>query len=165
MRPLAAPAESSALDDPYEGAIFDTDAVVEPRNPEPRAAAQSGTPEERVREAIERKGKRFISALDNAESIAVEGDLLCIVYSDQNASFKARVEDRDNRRAIEEICREALGRKVTLSVSVGGPSGPEATDERKEKTRARQKAEDDPKLRALKDKFRGEILEVIKPEI
>jgi DNA polymerase-3 subunit gamma/tau len=161
-----APAESAGLNDPYEGAIFDNDPVLEPHNPEPRAAPrQVGTPEERVREAIERKGKRFISALDNAETIAIEGDLLCIGYSDQNASFKARLEERDNRRAIEEICKEALGRKVTLSVSVGGQSRPEGTDEKKEKTRARQRAEDDPKLRALKDKFRGEIVEVIKPEI
>lgn len=154
------------MNDPYEGATFDSDAVLERRNPEPRAASgQPLTPEERIREAIERKGKRFISALDNAESIAVEGDLLYVAYSEKNASFKARVEDRDNRRAIEDICREALGRKVTLSVSVGGQAGLEATEERKEKTRARQKAEDDPKLRALKEKFRGEILEVIKPEI
>ncbi|MFY9607591.1 MAG: DNA polymerase III subunit gamma/tau [Blastocatellia bacterium] len=164
--PSAATPAESALKDPYEGAIFDNDAVLEPRNLEPRATSgQPLTPEERVREAIERKGKRFISALDNAESITVEGDLLCVAYSDQNASFKARIEDRDNRRAIEEICREALGRKVTLSASVGRQSGLEATEERKEKAQARQRAEDDPKLRALKDKFRGEIVDVIKPEI
>jgi hypothetical protein len=76
--------------------------------------------------------------------------------------FKATLESRDNRRAIEEICREALGHSVTLSVSVG-QSGSEQSEEKKEKTRARQKAETDPKLRALTEKFRGEIVEVIKP--
>ena len=164
--PAPPPGQAAAFSDPYEGATFDDDAVLEARNPEPRSpTAQPLTPEERVREAIERKGKRFISALDNAESVVVEGDLLCISYSDQNKSFKTRMEERDNRRAIEDICREALGRTLTLSVSVGSHSGPEATEEGKEKARARQKAESDPKLRALKDKFRGEIVEVIKPEI
>lgn len=128
-------------------------------------SAQPSTPIERVKQAIERKGKRFIAALDSADNITLEGERLCVAYSDENGVFKVRLEERENRRAIEEICREALGHRVTLSVSVGAHAAPEPTEEKKESTRARQKAESDPKLRALTEKFRGEIVEVIKPEV
>ncbi|MEK6303265.1 MAG: DNA polymerase III subunit gamma/tau [Acidobacteriota bacterium] len=157
----------AGLNDPYEGAVFDSDPVSEAPNvqPAPAMSAQPSTPIERVKQAIERKGKRFIAALDGADSITVEGERLCVAYSDQNGVFKSSLENRENRRAIEEICREALGHKVTLSVSVGALAAAEPTEEKKESTRARQKAENDPKLRALTDKFRGEIIEVIKPEV
>ena len=162
----AARAESIDLNDPYDGAVFDNDPMPESRKVQPAAApAQPSTPGERAKQAIEQKAKRFVSALDHAESIKVDGELLSIVYSDQNRTYKTNIESRENRRAIEEICREALGHNVTLSVSVGGQSASEATAE-KENTLARQKAENDPGVRALKEKFRGELVEVInKPEV
>jgi hypothetical protein len=155
------------LNDPYEGAVFDNDPMPEARKVQPAAApAQPSTPAERAKQAIEQKAKRFVSALDHAESITVDGELLSIVYSDQNRTYKTNIESRENRRVIEEICREALGHNVTLSVSVGSQSGSDATAEKEENTRARQKAENDPGVRALKEKFRGELVEVInKPEV
>lgn len=163
----AARAESIALNDPYDGAVFHNDPVPEARKVQPAATpAPPSTPAERAKQAIEHKAKRFVSALDHAESITVDGELLSIVYSDQNRTYKTNIESRENRRAIEEICREALGHNVTLSVSVGGQAGPESTAEKEENTRARQKAENDPGVRALKEKFRGELVEVInKPEV
>jgi DNA polymerase III subunit gamma/tau len=165
----AASPRSSDVNDPYDGAVFDSDPVSEAASVQPAtaapASAEPSTIAERVKHAIERKNKRLIlSALDHAEGITLEGDRLCVTYSDQNGTFKTTIESRENRRAIEEICREALGHNVTLSVSVG-QSGSEPTEEKKEKARARQKAESDPKLRALTEKFRGEIVEVIKPDV
>jgi DNA polymerase-3 subunit gamma/tau len=165
----AAPArpETGALNDPYDGAVFDSDPVSEARTVQPASApAHPSTTAERVKQAIERRNKKLIvSLLDHADSITIEGELLCVAYSDQNAAFKTRIETRENRRAIEDICREALGQNVTLSVSVGGQPEVDAAEDKKANTRARQNAENDPKLRALKDKFRGEIVEVIKPEV
>jgi DNA polymerase-3 subunit gamma/tau len=163
----AARAESIALDDPYDGAVFDNVPMTESRKVQSAAApAQPSTPGECAKQAIEQKAKRFVSALDHAESITVDGELLSIVYSDQNRTYKTNIESRENRRAIEEICREALGHNVTLSVSIGGQSASAATAEKEENTLARQKAENDPRVRALKEKFRGELVEVInKPEV
>ena len=166
-QPRAA-ARPNDLNDPYEGAVFDNDPVSDPLKSAPTAAvtapAQPPTFADRVKQAIERKNKRLIlSALDHAESITLEGELLCVAFSDQNAAFKTTIDSRETRRAIEEICREALGHNVKLSVTVG-QSDSEPTEEKKETARARQKAETDPKLRALAEKFRGEIVEVIKPE-
>ena len=166
----AAAPRSIDLNDPYDGAVFDTDPVSKAPSVQPAAAAsapaQPSTIAERVKHAIERKNKRLIlSALDHAEGITLEGDQLCVAYSEQNGMFKTTIESRENRRAIEEICRETLGHNVTLSVSVGAQSGSEPSEEKKEKASARQKAESDPKLRALTEKFRGEIVEVIKPEV
>ena len=161
----AARAESIDLNDPYYGGVFDNDRVSEERTVQVTAAlAQPSTTAERVKQAIERRNKKLIvSLLDHADSITIEGELLCVAYSDQNASFKARIEARENRRAIEEICREALGQNVTLSVSVGGQSASEATAE-KENTLARQKAENDPGVRALMDKFHARVEIIPKPE-
>ena len=158
--------DSAALNDPYDGAVFDNDPVSEVRAVQPVVApASPSTTAERVKQAIDRRNKKLIvSLLDHADSITIEDEQLCVAYSEQNAAFKARLDTRENRRAIEEICKEALGQNVRLSVSVGGQPGPEPTEENKASTRARQNAENDPKLRALKDKFRGEIVEVIKPD-
>ena len=171
-QPTAGAFEPSALAppddvyDPYDGGVLDNDPVIEASKRKPAVApAQPATPIELVKQAVERKGKRFIAALDGADSITVEGERLCVAYSDQNGVFKASLESRENRRAIEEICREALGHRVTLSVTIGAQPAAEPTEEKKETARARQRAESDPKLRALTEKFRGEIVEVIKPEV
>jgi DNA polymerase-3 subunit gamma/tau len=153
------------LNDPYEGAVFSSDASAEAPAPvpQPPQPSQPATLADRVKHAIERKNKRLIlSALDHAESITLEGETLCVAYSEENAAFKDRIDTRENRRMIEEIYRAEFGQNVTLSVTAGQVDS--APTEKKEKTRARQKAETDPKLRALADKFRGEIVEVIKPE-
>ena len=80
----------------------------------------------------------------------------------QNVLLDARAQARDKRSAIEDACEQVLGKRLTLRASIAGQSEGESKALRKEKVKAA--AEDDPKLRALIDKFHGEVIEVIKPE-
>ena len=115
----------------------------------------------KIKAALEAKRKMMIvTALDKG-SITIEGDYFRVTYGPENSKCKSEVEARDKRIAIEDACEEVLGRRLTLWASVAGePEAPQPR--RKEKTK--EAAVTDPKLRALVDKFHGEVIEVIKPE-
>jgi DNA polymerase-3 subunit gamma/tau len=116
---------------------------------------------DRIKKAIEgRRKMMLLSALDHAQSIAVEGDFLRITFAPDSALFKNQVDSKDNRKLIEEISREVLKHKLTLSVSVTGQAIIEETAPKKATAKPKQKAEDDPRINALKEKFRGEVIEI-----
>jgi hypothetical protein len=108
----------------------------------------------------------LLSALDNAESMEVEDNLLCISFPAEKAMFKSQVESRDNRKLLEEICRQALGRAVSLSVSVGGKARPAQVviDKPVQAPNPEPKAESHPMVRAIVDKFHADKVEVIDPD-
>jgi DNA polymerase-3 subunit gamma/tau len=115
----------------------------------------------KIKAALEVKRKMMIvTALDKG-SVTVDGDYFRVSYGPENSKCKAEVEARDKRNAIEDACEEVLGRRLTLWASVAGES--EAPQPR-QKEKAKETAVTDPKLRALVDKFHGEVIEVIKPE-
>ena len=126
---------------------------------------------ERIKDALELKGKtRIVAALDQG-AISIQGDCLCIEYRPESAACKPAIEDRNRRESIEDACQQVFGRRLTLKVSI---SGENQTSEKSvegalehgaaRKVKAKRVAEEDPKLRALIDTFHGEIIEVIKPE-
>ena len=64
-----------------------------------------------------------------------------------------------------DAARDIVGRRLQLSVSVGAESSSEPEQPaQKPKANPKRLAEENPKLRALTDKFHGEIIEVVKPE-
>jgi DNA polymerase III subunit gamma/tau len=118
----------------------------------------------RIKDALEAKRKMMlVTVLDKAD-VKVDGEFLRVSLSPDNARDKIHFEGRDKRQALEEVCREVLGRKITVSVSVGAQ--PEAFDKSKraEEGKVKEKAETNPKVKALADKFRAESIEIIKPE-
>lgn len=137
------------------------------KTPEPliAPARDKGTsasdPIDKIKGALEAKRKMMIvTALDKG-SITIDADYFRVTYEHGNSHCKGQIEARDKRIAIEDACEEVLGRRLTLWASVAGEPEP-AQPRRKEK--ARETAVSDPKLRALVDKFHGEVIEVIKPE-
>jgi len=129
--------------------------------PLPRASS-AGTDADRIKGALEAKRKMMIvTALDRG-TISIDGDYLRVMYAPEDAKCKTDIEARDKRIAIEDACEEALGRRLTLKASIAGEAEPEAPPRRKEKPQAQ--TSDNPKLRALADKFHGEIIEVIKSD-
>jgi hypothetical protein len=111
---------------------------------------------------LEAKRKMMIvTALDRG-TISIDGDYLRVTYAPEDAKCKTDIEARDKRIAIEDACEEALGRRLTLKVSIAGEAEPEGPPRRKEKQQSQ--TSDNPKLRALADKFHGEIIEVIKSD-
>lgn len=136
--------------------------------PPVRTAVREGaSPVDRIKAALEDKRKMMIvSALDKG-TISIDSDFLNIEYSEENVSCKTHLEARDNRKAIEDTCEQVLGQRLTLKCSISG-QGVEtvATGEngQQRKPKAKSTAHDDPRLKALIDKFHGEIVDVIKPD-
>jgi DNA polymerase-3 subunit gamma/tau len=145
--------------------------------PEPKPASPNATsstdrsPVDKIKAALEAKRKMMIvTALDKG-TVSIDGDYLRVTYAPENGACKTEIEARDKRNAIEDASEQVLGRRLTLRASIVGQadgpnvrtaSGSERGLQRKEKSK--DAAEDDPKLRALVDKFHGEVIEVIKPE-
>lgn len=121
---------------------------------------------EKVKAALERRRKMMLlSMLDVAENIKVEDGSLHIAFSPNDAMYKTKFELRENRSVIEEVCQEVFGRQMTVSVTAGGQASPQpASAPKSKKPSARQQVEDHPGIKALVDKFRGEVVDVIKPE-
>jgi len=103
----------------------------------------------------------IVTALDKG-TISIDGDYLRVMYAPEDAKCKTDIEARDKRIAIEDACEEAFGRRLMLKASIAGEAEPEAPPRRKEKPQGQ--TSDNPKLRALADKFHGEIIEVIKSD-
>ena len=104
----------------------------------------------------------IVTALDKG-TISIDGDYLRVTYAPEDAKCKTDIEARDKRIAIEDACEEAFGRRLTLKASIAGEAEPEAPHRLKEK-KPQSQTSDNPKLRALADKFHGEIIEVIKSD-
>jgi DNA polymerase-3 subunit gamma/tau len=121
----------------------------------------------RLKESLQANKKMMLlTFINQAESLQFEGEYLRITYTGDNARNKSLVESSANRRTLEDACKELTGRKITLSVVVGGEASAEAGDESNlvETMKAKQRAENHPALRALADKFKGEIIEIVKSE-
>ncbi|HKP87549.1 MAG TPA: DNA polymerase III subunit gamma/tau [Blastocatellia bacterium] len=103
--------------------------------------------------ALWSKNKMLIAtALEKAE-VKVDGDFLRVVLSPDNARDKMQFDGRDKRQVVEEAAREALGRRLTLSVSIGGQPQLESSPVQKKGAAGKTQTEIDPKLRVLADTF------------
>jgi DNA polymerase-3 subunit gamma/tau len=119
---------------------------------------------EKIKSVLERWRKMLVlTALDKADSIEVGETTLKVSYSPSAKVHKNQIESRDNRRVIEEASQEALGRRLTLSVTISAPGLTEAAPKKAESSRKERRVENHPAVRALVDKFHGEVVEVIKP--
>jgi DNA polymerase III subunit gamma/tau len=146
-----------AWDDPYDG---------EPALPAVNLAPSRGEQDlpGRLKESLQANKKMMLlSFINQAESVKLDGDYLRITYTGENARNKSLVESSTNRRAIEEICKEVTGRRITLSVLVGGGANGSETNFSDAKE-AKQRDENHPTLRAIAEKFKGEIIEIVKSE-
>ena len=126
----------------------------------PAAAASATDPIQRIKAALEARRKMMIvTALDKG-LVSIDGDYLTVAYAAEDSKCKHEIEARDKRIAIEDACEEVLGRRLSLRASISGEPGAAIGITRKEKSK--EPADDNPKLRALVDKFHGEIVEVTK---
>ncbi len=118
----------------------------------------------KLKESLQTNKKMMLlSFINQAESVTLDGDYLRITYTGDNARNKSLVESSTNRRAIEEVCKELTGRRITLSVLVGGAINGSETNF-KEAKEAKEPVEHHPTLRAIAEKFKGEIIEIVKSE-
>ena len=155
QRPAAKPDAAKQTPSPLDKTTESTIGATRDRG------SSASDPIDKIKRALEAKRKMMIvTALDKG-SITIDADYFRVTYEPANSQCKGEIEARDKRIAIEDACEEVLGHRLTLWASVAGE--PEAAQPRR-KEKIREAASSDPKLRALVDKFHGEVIEVIKPE-
>ena len=116
----------------------------------------------KLKRALADKNKPLVVAALDRGGVSIDGDYLRVTYSPENSHYKKQIEARDKRIAIEDACEQVVGRRLTLRASIDG--GPEIANDTPATDKLKDLVDDNPKLRALVDKFHGEIIEVIKPE-
>ncbi|HXG95439.1 MAG TPA: DNA polymerase III subunit gamma/tau [Blastocatellia bacterium] len=119
---------------------------------------------EKIKAALETKNKMLLAMMLAHADVKIDGDYLRVAVKPENARDKTQLDAKDKKQIIEEAAREVVGRKLTVSVSVVGQPVAEESTRPKAAPRAKRKAEEDPRVVALKDKFRGEVVEVKEPE-
>ena len=118
----------------------------------------------RIIAALEARRKIMLALALEKATIKIDGDFLVVTFAPENARDKAQIDGKNKRQLIEEISREVTGRRLTLSVSVGGVQEIPSAPARQPAARKKEPAEIDPKLKALAEKFHAEKVEIIKPE-
>jgi hypothetical protein len=114
--------------------------------------------------ALEAKRKIMLALALEKAAVKIDGDFLIVTLAPENARDKMQLDGKDKRQLIEEISREVTGRRLTLSVSVGGMPEIPAAPARPPAERKKAAAEMDPKIQALAEKFRAEKIDIIKPD-
>lgn len=125
--------------------------------------------------AVLTKHKRLmtVGALDHADSIRIDGEFLRISYAPSQTSFKQQIEDKLKKAQIEEAAREAFGKKLTISVTTGAEhaaapakrdTAPQTSDTKAEPSTNNPRHEDHHAVKAIVDKFHGEVIEVRKTD-
>ena len=123
---------------------------------------------EKLKQALVDRKKMMLSiALERAEQVSIDGTFLILSYAPSNTHEKTEIETA--RRLIEEVCYEALGTRLTLSASITGspdprhkappisPAGPSPNIQE-------NSPESNPAVRAVVERFDGEIIGVELPE-
>lgn len=142
-------------DDPYP---YEPEVPAKSTRPVVTAAEDGEAAVKNIIAALEAKRKIMISIALERAAVKIDGEFLRVTLSPDNAKDKMQLDGRDKRLAIEEAANEVLGRKLTLSVSVGGQPQIESTPKRKETAPDKPKDEIDPRVNSILEKFSGSKL-------
>jgi DNA polymerase III subunit gamma/tau len=149
------------LDDPFEDA--DPVPARGRTSPADKPAVASDGPVEKIKAALEGKRKMMlVTHLDRAD-VRVDGDFVRVAFPPEHAALKDEISSRDKRQAIEEACYEATGRRLKLVV-VGQSDSDSEEKPVQSASSNHSSAENNPKVKAIKEKFHGEVVEVINPK-
>ncbi|HEU4795108.1 MAG TPA: DNA polymerase III subunit gamma/tau, partial [Pyrinomonadaceae bacterium] len=132
------------------------------------APSTPASPFERIKSLLESQRKMLlVTALEHALSTSLENGELYIEFAPESRHFRetlAKAED-----VICAACREVTGQKTVLRIVVkdpqaeSNPASP-ADQARLEKQRLREVAESSPVVQQMIKTFRGEIVDVRRPE-
>ncbi|MGA9772561.1 MAG: DNA polymerase III subunit gamma/tau [Blastocatellia bacterium] len=150
----------SPPDDPFP---YEPDLPLKSARPVAMTGEEGDSAVKGIIAALEAKRKIMVSLALEKAKVKIDGEFLRVVISPDNAADKKQLDARDKRQAVEEAAREVLGRKLTLSVSVGGQPEIESSPRRKEAAPSKAHEADNSKVQALADMFQGKV-EIIKPE-
>jgi DNA polymerase III subunit gamma/tau len=121
----------------------------------------------RIKTALEQKRKMFlVTALEGARLTRVEENELYIEFAPEAKHLRDTLAKSDNVKVIREACLEVIGKEMGVRIAIkdyntndGLPLSKEE-EERREKQRLREVAEQNPVVQQMLRTFRGEIVDV-----
>jgi len=132
--------------------------------------AQDASPFERVKAVLEGQRKRFVvTALEAAVTTTLENNELFIEFAPGDRHLRETLLKPENAKLICDACREVTGQETGFRIAVkdpqpeGEPRTPE-DETRLEKQRLRELAESSPVVQQMLKTFRGEIVDVRRPD-
>ena len=128
-------------------------------------AAQLSTID-RVKSALETQRKMLlVTALEAAQATVFEANELCIEFAPDARHFRDTLSKPENVKFIREACYQVTGNEIGIRIIVKDPNADgeplsREDEERVEKQRLRQMAENSPVVQQMLKTFRGEIVDV-----
>ncbi len=144
-----------------------TPALETPRVAEiPAAPAVELSTIDRVKAALENQRKMLlVTALEAAQATVFEENELCIEFAPATRHFRDTLSKPENVKYIREACYQVTGNEIGIRIIVKDPKAEgeplsREDEERLEKQRLRQMAENSPVVQQMLKTFRGEIVDV-----
>jgi DNA polymerase-3 subunit gamma/tau len=165
--PKTQPESSSAVESPAMTGVKETSSA-DPVGAGKQVAHVSDDSEVgRIKTALEQKRKMFlVTALEGARLTRVEENELYIEFAPEAKHLRDTLAKSDNVKVIREACLEVTGKEMGVRIAIkdhdtndGLPLSREE-EERREKQRLREVAEQNPVVQQILRTFRGEIVDV-----
>ena len=121
---------------------------------------------DRVKAALENQRKMLlVTALEAAQAAVFEENELCIEFAPDTRHFRDTLSKPENVKFIREACFQVTGNEIGIRIIVKDPKADgeplsREDEERLEKQRLRQMAENSPVVQQMLKTFRGEIVDV-----
>jgi DNA polymerase-3 subunit gamma/tau len=124
----------------------------------PAPAIARGREVEAIRAELQKLNRGLLlTALEDAQSLAYEDGTLIATFASEDV-FARRV--RDSSTIFRKIGEQILGRPLRIEVRLGGQALPPADEAAPQRDALRARALANPAVRAVLEKFRGELIEV-----
>jgi DNA polymerase-3 subunit gamma/tau len=142
-----------------------TAAAASPALETPPPAAELSTID-RVKAALESQRKMLlVTALESAQAAVFAENELCIEFAPDTRHFRDTLSKPENVKFIREACFQVTGNEIGIRIIVKDPKAEgeplsREDEERLEKQRLRQMAENSPVVQQMLKTFRGEIVDV-----
>ena len=132
----------------------------------PSVPAAELSPVDRVKVVLETQRKMLlVTALEAAQSMMFEETELRIEFAPDARHFRDTLSKPENVKFVRDACREVTGNDIGIRITVKDPKAEgeplsREEEERLEKQRLRQRAENSPVVQEMLKTFRGEIVDV-----
>ncbi len=128
------------------------------------APALEKSPIDQIKSVLESQRKMLlVTMLDAAQKTTLEAGQLLVEFSPASRNLGDTLSKPENTKLLANACHEVTGQETQIQIVVKDPEaqnrGPQ-DDERKEKQRLRELAENSPAVKQALKTFRGEIVDV-----
>ncbi|HEX8844616.1 MAG TPA: DNA polymerase III subunit gamma/tau [Pyrinomonadaceae bacterium] len=136
------------------------------RGPQPVKRVAQDPMIESIKAGLEKRNRMFlVIALEGARSAVVEGDELVIEFAPEAKHLRDNLSKPEALKFLKEVGREVLGREMGVRITVkekreANEPLTKDDEERLEKQRLREIAEQHPEVQKMLRTFRGEIVDV-----